>query len=122
MKLKALMIAGALATAAALPAVSLAGGPHVGVTVGIGLPVFIPPPAVYYPPIFVPPPVVMYRPWIPQHHHHQVYHGHGYGGHTVHSHRGNWGHDGAHRGGYGGGGRGGYGGGVQINGGHRGGR
>ncbi len=61
MRKAVLVLAGAAAVAAALPAASFAGGPRVGVSIAIGGPpvaFFPPPPVVFFPP----PPVVYYAP------------------------------------------------------------
>ncbi len=111
MRPKALAFAAAGLLAVAVPAASWAGGPHVGVTIGIGVPVFPPPavvyyppspvvyyPRVYYPPVHYSPPTVVFRAgghhgwhhgrrhgdWHGGHHGHRVHHGH----HVRHGHHG----------------------------------
>ena len=113
MRAKALTLAGAAIVAIGLPVASFAGGPNVGVTIGIGIPapVFVapPPPAVYYPPpvtYYPSPSAILYpRPYYytpPAYYArppavvfgfggHPGWHGHrGDGFHGGHGHRARW--------------------------------
>jgi len=95
-----MILAGTLFGAALIPAISFAGGPHVGVTVAIGAPrvLFAPPPRVVYyaPPYYYPPATVYYPPPVAPaavvigsgrfFGHPHFFHGHGFRGHVGRRH------------------------------------